>query len=302
MPPAARVGLRPLGPVTFAHSGIDRAGHRRSEPDLLAQLIGADATRALVVHEGAVAVTAADELALVPADRVDAAALWAYLGEEAGASYLFLDSPQAPAQSRWASLRQIASRLEPRSAHLAATAVALSNWHAAHQFCPQCGAPTVPVSAGWLRRCTVDGSDHYPRTDPAVIVAVVDDDDRLLLARGAGWPTGRFSVLAGFVEPGETMAEAVAREVGEEVGVSVAEVTLLGDQPWPFPTSLMVGFRARATTTQISPDPTEIAEAAWFTRDDLTRAVRAGTVLTSGSMSISRALIEHWYGRSLPSR
>ena len=127
-----------------------------------------------------------------------------------------------------------------------ATTLALANWHRSHGHCPRCGTPTEPVLAGWIRRCPADGSEHYPRTDMAVIMAVVDADDRILLARGKGFRGNGMSVLAGFVEPGESLAAAVAREVAEEVGVEVTDVTYLGDQPWPFPSSLMLGFTARA--------------------------------------------------------
>jgi NAD+ diphosphatase len=148
-----------------------------------------------------------------------------------------------------------------------------------------------------VRRCEREGSEHYPRTDPAVIMAVVDDDDRLLLGRGAQWPAGRFSVLAGFVEPGESFEAAVAREVEEEVGVSVTDVTYLGNQPWPFPSSDMVGFRARATTTELRPDQVEMAEARWFTRDEYVRALRDKEIRTPSGISIAQRLIEHWLGR-----
>ena len=164
--------------------------------------------------------------------------------------------------------------LSDRDAGIFTTAQALANWHAAHQFCPRCGAPTEPEQAGWIRRCTRDSSEHYPRTDPAVIMAVVDDDDRLLLGRNAQWPEGRFSVLAGFVEPGESFEAAVAREVEEEVGIEVTDVTYLGNQPWPFPSSDMVGFRARAITTSLHPDTVEMAEARWFTRNEYRKALQ----------------------------
>jgi NAD+ diphosphatase len=199
------------------------------------------------------------------------------------------------------TLRQVGADLDELGGHLLATGLALANWHAAHGHCPRCGASTVPVQAGWLRRCTRDGTDHYPRTDLAVIMSVVDEGDRLLLARGAGWGPGRFSVLAGFVEPGESLAAAVAREVREEVGLEVHDVEYLGDQPWPFPTSLMVGFTARASAGQLVLQDGEIAEARWFTRDELRAAVDDGTLAVSSRLSISRRLLEHWLGSDLTS-
>ena len=146
------------------------------------------------------------------------------------------------------------------------------------------------------RRCVADDSPHFPRTDPAVIMTVVDDDDRLLLARGRGFTTAGMSVLAGFVEPGESLAAAVAREVHEEVGVSVDQVEYLGDQPWPFPSSLMVGFRAHATSTALSLQDDEIESARWFTRAELVADLEAGVLAISGRLSIARRLIEEWFG------
>ena len=150
--------------------------------------------------------------------------------------------------------------------------------------------------AGWIRRCPADGSEHYPRTDMAVIMAVVDADDRILLARGKGFRGNGMSVLAGFVEPGETLAAAVAREVAEEVGVEVTDVTYLGDQPWPFPSSLMLGFTARALGTELRLQAEEIEAARWFSRDELVEALADGSVVVSGRISISRRIIEHWFG------
>jgi NAD+ diphosphatase len=146
----------------------------------------------------------------------------------------------------------------------------------------------------------VDGSEHFPRCDPAVIMLVTDPDDRCLLARNAQWPPRRVSVLAGFVEPGESAEQAVAREVHEETGVIVSTVTYAGSQPWPMPHSLMLGFRAEATTTTISVDDDEIAEANWFSRADLRAALLSGELVMPPSLSISRWLIETWYGADLP--
>jgi NAD+ diphosphatase len=145
-----------------------------------------------------------------------------------------------------------------------------------------------------------DGSEHYPRTDPAVIMAVVDADDRLLLGRQASWPEGRFSTLAGFVEPGESLESAVRREVAEEVGIAVGAVRYLGSQPWPFPSSLMLGFTARAESTTVVRGDGEIAEARWYTRPELLADIRSGHFHVGPSISISRRLIEHWYGGELP--
>lgn len=186
--------------------------------------------------------------------------------------------------------------LDDRDAGLASTAVGLAAWHPRHPRCPRCGAPTVPVLGGWVRRCTVDGSDHYPRTDPAVIMAVTDDEDRLLLGHAPQWPERRFSTLAGYVEPGESLEAAVRREVGEEVGIEIGDVTYQGSQPWPFPASLMLAFTARARSTTVRVDGVELTEARWFTRTELAEAVRSGAVLLPTHTSVARALIHDWFG------
>jgi NAD+ diphosphatase len=187
-----------------------------------------------------------------------------------------------------------------RDAGLGVAAVALAAWHRSHRCCPLCGTPTVVGFAGWVRHCPTDGRDQYPRTDPAVIMAVVDDDDRLLLGHAAQWPERRFSTLAGYVEPGEGLEQAVRREVDEEVGVAVGEVTYRGSQPWPFPASIMLAFVARATSTRITVDGVEVTQARWFTRAELAAAAESGEVLLPSRASIARALIEEWAGAPLP--
>ena len=153
-------------------------------------------------------------------------------------------------------------------------AVALENWQRLHRFCSRCGERTVIAAAGHIRRCPACGAEHYPRTDPAVIMLVTDDQDRALLGRQVHWPEGRFSTLAGFVEPGESIEQSVVREVAEEAGVTVGEVEYVASQPWPFPSSLMLGFMARATSSEIHVDGEEIHEARWFSREDLRGGLR----------------------------
>lgn len=296
-----RSHLRPWAALPLAGPGVDRAAERRSEVGLLDHLLHDPATRVLAVREGRFRVSDAGALVLRPPEPDDATRLSVFLGEgefpgsDGKAAYVGVVDPTAPADD-WAGVRSVATTLATADASLVATLTALANWHAAHGFCPRCGAATEPAHAGWLRRCVADDSPHFPRTDPAVIMTVVDDDDRLLLARGRGFTTAGMSVLAGFVEPGESLAAAVAREVHEEVGLSVDQVEYLGDQPWPFPSSLMVGFRAHATSTALSLQDDEIESARWFTRAELVADLEAGVLAISGRLSIARRLIEEWFG------
>ncbi|WP_069387314.1 NAD(+) diphosphatase [Cellulosimicrobium cellulans] len=331
--PATRTLPQPLDTAA-----VDRAAHRRTEPRLVSRLRGEPTTRVVLVHRGRLAVSGeagATALALLPPEAVAEVPApedgerprWLFLGEDtapvdAPASYLALVLPDDadaedvdiegvdPAEPlavlarehAWSGLRELSPRLDPSQAALATEAVALAAWHAVHERCPRCGEPTTLESAGWTRRCVAQGTELYPRTDPAVIMAVVHDgpEERLLLGHAAHWPERRFSTLAGYVEPGESLENAVRREVREEVGVEVGDVAYRGSQPWPFPASLMVGFVARARTTELRPDGVELTDARWFTRAELERDVRSGDVLLPGRGSIARALVEEWFGGALP--
>jgi NAD+ diphosphatase len=207
----------------------------------------------------------------------------------------------------WLTLREFGARADDLEAALIVCAIALEQWHQRHTHCPLCGESTIETQAGWTRTCTADDSLHFPRTDPAVIMLIHDGGDRALLGRGPQWGEGRFSTLAGFVEPGESLEAAVAREVYEEVGVAITDIGYLASQPWPFPASLMVGFIARLDgDPSLSLDPVEMADAGWFTRDEIRRA-RDWTddlaVPADGThrlraipprFSISRYLIDQW--------
>jgi len=204
---------------------------------------------------------------------------------------------------RPAGLRSVGELLGDRDAGLMTEAVALANWHAVTTHCSRCGAETQPHTSGHARRCPVDGSDHFPRLDPAVIMLVTDPADRCLLARNAAWPERRVSILAGFVEPGEAAEHAVAREVQEETGIEVVpgQVEYLASQPWPMPHSLMLGFRVRATgRLLIEVDREEIAEARWYSRGQLRDAIGSGELLLPPPVSIAHRIIENWYGEDLP--
>ena len=191
------------------------------------------------------------------------------------------------------SLREVGDQLTDAERDIAATATAIVQWHRMEPLCPRCGGPTKVINGGFARRCDACGQEHFPRTDPAVIVAVVDDADRLLLGRQASWGD-RVSVLAGFVEAGESLEQAIHREVGEEVDISLSDTWYFGSQPWPFPRSLMTGFFARATSTAICVDADEIAWADWFTRDELTAQLESGTIGLPGPSSIAHRLIDAW--------
>jgi NAD+ diphosphatase len=199
------------------------------------------------------------------------------------------------------SLRQAGAVLSDRDAGLLTHAVALANWHDTHTHCPECGAATVASPGGHVTTCPRDGTQHFPRTDPAVIMLVTDPEDRCLLARNVAWPERRMSILAGFVEPGESAEMAVVREVLEETGIAVADVRYLGSQPWPMPRSLMLGYRAAAAAGQsVIADLDEIAEARWFTRAELLAALEAQEIALPPESSIARRIIESWYGEELP--
>lgn len=227
---------------------------------------------------------------------------WILLGEQHGTHYAAVAVRRVPAELNPVSVRVLAPLLDPDELSLAIHAVGMARWLSSHRFCPRCGSELTTSQSGHLLVCSGCGVEQYPRTDPAVIMLVTDQDDRALLARNPQWPEGRFSTLAGFVEPGEALEDAVRREVLEEVGIEVGEATYVGSQPWPFPQSLMLGFRATATSTAITADPAEIAEARWFTRAELLEAVQDGHVLLPPpKVSISWSLVEHWYGGELPS-
>ncbi|HET9631750.1 MAG TPA: NAD(+) diphosphatase [Terrabacter sp.] len=244
-------------------------------------------------------------LALRPPLPEDRDRLSLHLGRDGdGTAYVGVVVPaldDEAAGQGWLTLRQAGEALAPRDAGIFTTGLALANWHATHRFCPRCGAPTSPTEGGWVRHCEREGSDHYPRTDPAVIMSVVDPDDRLLLGRGAHWPEGRFSVLAGFVEPGESFEAAVAREVAEEVGITIDTARYLGNQPWPFPSSVMIGFAATTRETELTIDPVEMAEARWVSREEYRDLLRAGTVRTPSGISIAKRIIERWLGATVES-
>ena len=195
------------------------------------------------------------------------------------------------------SLREIGAALSPLEIGIALHAVALSNWHTSHPMCSKCGAATTNSLGGAVRVCSKCEAQHHPRTDSAVIVLVRDVDDRILLGRQAVWPIGRFSTFAGFLEPGETFEQCVSREVFEESGVSVSQISYLGSQPWPFPVSIMIAFEAVIDDPSAArPDGEEIVELRWYSRVQLRAAMEDGSLLLPPIISVARKMIERWFG------
>ncbi|QBI52641.1 NAD(+) diphosphatase [Streptomonospora litoralis] len=305
---------------------IDPAGHRRGDDAWLEKAWADPEARVLVLEsgdpasEGRYALLARRSRTLVAADAGEPRLVFAspaqapegerfLLGvDDDGRAYFAVLAPGEGGfpdirGTEPASLRDMGAVLGDRDSGLFTRAVALAHWNATHRFCPACGASARSAGAGHLRVCTREGTEQYPRTDPAVIMLVHRESagaEECLLAHNPRWPDNRYSVLAGFVEPGESLEQAVAREVAEEVGVSIADPVYQASQPWPFPRSLMLGYTARATGSTRRTDDEEISDFRWFTRPALREAVESREVLLPGTVSIARKLIEHWYGDRLP--
>jgi NAD+ diphosphatase len=293
-------------PIALSAGTHDRIGERRVDDAWLAEAWADPATRVMLVAGAAVAVDqdgaavrwqSVGDLAALPGGSPEG--LRVLLGERDGVVHVALLVEAPVDEGRWATLREIVPSLGEPDAGFVVHAVALAEWHASHHFCPRCGGHLRSSHAGHVQVCEQCGRHQFPRSDPAVIMMVVDGD-RALLGRQAAWPDGRYSTLAGFVDPGESLEQAVVREVAEETGVTVTDVSYFGSQPWPLPQSLMVGFFARATTRDITVDGVEIADARWLTREELRSEAEAGTLVLPGGISISRSLIEAWYGGPLP--
>jgi NAD+ diphosphatase len=256
------------------------------------RLLTVDGERTVPVREAATGPRLVwDERPAWPAGSV-------FLGEADGVVYAAARGERALTVSgrpvdRWAGLRELGAVLDDLDAGLLAEAIGVLEWHERHRFSPVSGAATTIERAGWVQRDPVTGTEHFPRTDPAVIMLVHDGGDRVVLGRQAVWPPGRFSILAGFVEPGESAEAAVAREVAEEVGLRVTDIRYVASQPWPFPQSLMLGFVARAEGGDaLRVDPTEIEEAHWFTREELRSG--AGPRALPPPVSIARHILDRW--------
>jgi NAD+ diphosphatase len=278
------------GPNTFAGEALDRAGpHRRDEAWLAARL--ADPATGVVAASAGGVVVAGERPRMFAVDELPEGLELVLLGVDGDDRAVFAADPgdQLPGERR--GLRDLAPMLSQAEGGMVAHAVGLLNWHRRHRFCANCGAPTDAREAGHVRVCPACGTQHHPRTDPVVIM-LVTDGDRALLGRQAQWPAGRYSALAGFVEPGESLEEAVAREVREEAGVQVADVRYRSSQPWPFPSSLMLGFSARWAGGKPAVRDAELEDVGWFTRE----AIVGGDVLLPPPTAIARRLIDEWLG------
>jgi NAD+ diphosphatase len=279
-------------PIVFAGAPLDRAPRERRDPKWLEARRADSEARSLVMSERGLWVDGG-RLVLVPPNGDSV-----FLGL-AGERPLFAQhaGDAEPERGRPAGLREAATELPAEEAALAAYAGSLLSWHRRHRFCANCGAPTDQADGGHERHCPACDAHHFPRTDPVVIVRVVDGD-RLLLGRQARWPERRYSVLAGFVEPGETLEEAVRREVREESSVDVGEVAYVASQPWPFPSSLMIGFHATAEAGEPHPGDGELADVRWFERAEVESAAAGdGSLRLPPPYSISRRLIDGWLAR-----
>ncbi|HWX36046.1 MAG TPA: NAD(+) diphosphatase [Steroidobacteraceae bacterium] len=287
----------------FAGPYLDRAAHLRQDPAWFAAALADERSRAIpvwnsrnLIAEGNAPRAAYLELSHVPLERRNGADL-ILLGRFGDTNFFTyeiesIEPPPLPPGTRFEDLRLVASLLPIDEAGLLGYARAIVSWRRRHRFCGMCGAETVSAKSGHMLVCSdpTCRNEQFPRIDPAIIV-LVSDGVRALLGRQASWPIGRYSTIAGFVEPGESLEDAVAREVLEETGIEVDRIEYHSSQPWPFPASLMLGFTAHAVTTEVQLRDQELEDARWFTRADLA----SHGALLPPRQSISFRLIEHWF-------
>ncbi|QBF33491.1 NAD(+) diphosphatase [Thalassococcus sp. S3] len=319
--------------VTFGGSGLNRASDLRNKPEELASLLAHPQAGCVLLWRGKPLVFGerADRLAVLPLNHpvilkdVGETGAPILLGIEedgvpifardfsawepefvdAEALGLFLDPslqshPDMPDDYVFAELRRIMTHLGPRDAELAVTAKAVLGWHQTHRFCARCGAASEMSQGGWQRTCPDCGAHHFPRTDPVVIMLITHGHS-VLMGRSPGWPDGMYSLLAGFVEPGETLEAAVRREVLEEAGVPVGAVRYLASQPWPFPSSLMFGCAGEALDREITIDPVEIEDAMWVSRDEMMEAFAGQHPVLKPARkgAIAHFLLQNWLADTL---
>lgn len=288
--------------MPFAGSPLDRADHLRGDPQALAALMTASAR--LLLLDGLDPRTGPEGLAWGSLADADPAAELVFLGLDAEGRACFAPVPaqgtSAPGNPRtWLAL----SALPSADLAIYGTARSLVNWHARHRFCAVCGGATAPAKGGWQRTCGACAAEHFPRVDPVTIM-LVEHDGQLLLGRQPRFPAGNYSALAGFVEPGETIEEAVAREVFEEAGVQVRDMTYISSQPWPFPSNLMIGALVHADDPALTIDHNELEDARWFTRSEVAEAIEAslrgedGVAFNApGARAIAHHLLRWWLER-----
>lgn len=304
--------VRDNTPVTppLARASIDRAASERLIPELVSALRSEEDTRVVIVRADRVPVSADGELATVSSTAASADALWAFLGRDAAGRALLVaaeadgdadhDTPAGIAE--FSPLRVVGGTLPAIDAAIAVEAVCLGRWLRDAQFCPACGSRTDLADAGWSRRCPACGRQHFPRTDPAVIVAVESPDgERVLLGKNAIWAErNMYSTFAGFVEAAESLEATALREIEEEAGVQLTALRYRGSQAWPYPRSLMLGFHAVAADPEDArPDGEEIVDVRWFTRSEIRAALAGESDITlPGRASIARRLIEDWLERA----
>jgi NAD+ diphosphatase len=272
----------------FSGPGLDRADALRSTPEKIAELARREDARELVWRDG---IPAMNERGALEWQQVNEPSL--FLGLDDGSPRF---SQLAEPASQPFSVMPLLSQLEDSEAPLFAAAMSLTRWHARHRFCASCGHATEVIRGGWSRSCPQCEAEHFPRVDPVVIM-LVEHDGNVLLGRQKHWPEGRYSALAGFVEVGESIEDAVAREVQEEAGVAVREVRYVASQPWPFPSSLMVACHAHAISSELTIDTAELEDARWFTRAEVEQGVRGSedaTFQPPPRTAIARTLLEDW--------
>jgi NAD+ diphosphatase len=280
---------------TFSGASLDRAGARRTDDAWVEGMLADPRSRGVPVVRDGVLLGADGRLARVPLAPGDVDPLLLGLEEDGSALFaLDMDGAEPPPGTRPVGLREAAALLPQGDGGLVAQATGLVNWHRRHPRCSVCGEATQIAEAGYVRHCPHCGATHHPRTDPVVIM-LVTDGDRALLGRQARWPPGRYSALAGFVEPGETLEEAVAREVREEAGIEIEAPAYASSQPWPFPGSLMLGFAARWRSGEPRRQEREIEDVRWFSRAEVAAAVAGdGALGLPDRYAIARRLIEAW--------
>lgn len=295
----------PISSLSFSRSQIQRPLTEREDPEKVPRALAEAATRVMLLSEFGAAVSDGTLTFLSgPSYTPHVDDRQVFLGSHEASNYVLaiVEAQHYPdiARDQWISLREAFNLLGSVESELFVEAQAIANWIRSERFCPRCGSATRPTTFGWGQRCLENDHELFPRTDPAIIAAIIDEQDRILLGANATFRTHMYSVLAGFVEAGESLESAVRREIFEESGVRVGEVAYRGSQPWPLPRSLMLGFTGEALSAELVPDGAEIQDLRWFTREQLGAELRDGTLQIPRGASIAHALIRSWYGEKLP--